>query len=280
MFLMTIFDALSNQTPSRCKFIMSNETAQATGSNRAIYIIVAVVAIVIISAGAIGGWLFWQNALRWHYENQPVEYHFDEAAPTPPEQITLNIDLSAGAVIITFVDNTTLIYRMDVTTNRFIVDQYGDPTVSYASDTITFNYVGAAANIFLGSGANYTINTNTNAGSIHVMAGQYAHLDDVSLETTAGFIQFDLAITATLNGNITVTLSTTTGPIIVDVALPSGASGSFTGTSDIGSVNITPSSPWSEVSATEYETLDFGSTVNSIDITAHADIGSITATLS
>ncbi len=259
---------------------MSNETTQTTGSNRTIYIIVAVVAIVIISAGAIGGWLFWQNALRWQYENQPIEYHFDEAAPTPPELITLNINLAAGAVNITFVDNATLIYRMEVTANQLTVDQHGDPTVSYASNTITFTYAAAAADIFLGSGANYTINTDTNAGSIHVIAGQYAHLDDVSLEATAGIVQFDLTSTATLNGNITLTLSTTTGSINIDVALPSGASGSFTGTSDIGFVDITPSSPWSEVSATEYETSDFGSTFNSIDITAHADIGSVTATLS
>ncbi|MFX1317527.1 MAG: hypothetical protein ACFE9D_00190 [Promethearchaeota archaeon] len=259
---------------------MANKITQTTGSNRTTYIIVAVVAIVIISAGIIGGWFFWQNAIRWQYENQPIEYHFDEVAPTPPELITLNINLVAGVVNITFVDNATLIYRMDVTANRLTVDQHGDPTVSYASNTITFNYAAAAADIFLGSGANYSINTDTNAGSIRVIAGQFAHLDDVSLEATAGIVQFDLTSTATLNGNITVTLSATTGPIYVNVALPSGASGSFTGASNIGPVSVTPSSPWSEVSATEYETSDFGSTANSIDIMAHADIGSVTATLS
>ncbi|MFX1491430.1 MAG: hypothetical protein ACFFBX_04505 [Promethearchaeota archaeon] len=248
--------------------------------NRTLYILVGAFAAIIIIGGVVGGWVLGQNAIRWQLEMEQVDYHFEETASSPPDLITLNVNLAAGAVNITFVDNSTLIYRIDVTTNRWTLNQYGDPTITYSSNTIVFDYEAAATSIFLGNGANYTINTNTAAGSTHVIANQYAHLGDVSLETTAGALQFELSSTATINGNVTVTLVTSAGGIDVDVQLPSSVSGSFLGTTNLGSVNINAVNPWSQVTANNYETTDFGSTTNSMTIDATTNIGAVSANLS
>ena len=247
--------------------------------NRTIYILVGVMAAIIIIGGAIGGWFLSQNAIRWQLETEQVDYHFEETSPSPPNLITLNVDLAAGLVNINFVSNSTLIYRIDLTTNRWTVNQHGDPTVSYSSNTISLTYSATTADIYLADGANYTINTNIAAGNIHVIAGQYAILGDVNLETTAGTIQFELTNAAAINGNITVNLETNIGSINVDVQLPLGVSGNFSGTTNIGDVNISAISPWSEVNSNHYETMDYGSTTNSITIDATTNVGAIDAVL-
>lgn len=256
-------------------------------NQRTLWAIAGVIGALVIVTGIAGGFVafqaaqIWQQqqAEIWRQKQEVVQYDFESVLTPIPAMVTLDVDLAAGAVNITFVDNATLVYRIHVNTTRWDVNQNGAPVVAFSANTIALNYVSAGATILLGSGTNYTLNTDITAGAAVVTAGAHAHLGNVAVDITTGAITFQMTNAATISLDISVNLQVTTGGITVNVTLPAGSSGSFDGSAALGGVTVNPHGIWSLVSGLHYETSDYGTAETLVTMTAETTVGGVTADL-
>ena len=216
------------------------------------------------------------NTLNWNPTT--TDFSFEAEVGATNETVTLDIDITAGGVTITFVDNESLLYDIEIEVDNTTLETEGNPTVTFTSNTIGIDYPAAGVNITLGSGVNYTLDVHVTAGGIAVVMDLGAHVGDVSLHTITGGIALDMTDDAVLIGNATFDLSTTTGGIVLVVDYPAGVGGSIECAVGTGGVDISATG-WTPITANHYETSDYDTAAQTLTIIAQTTTGGIDATV-
>jgi hypothetical protein len=193
--------------------------------------------------------------------------------------VTVSTDVGTGSLNIIFIDNDTLLYRIDAEMSNRSYQQYGEPRITFSSNTLSVRHEVAAFNITLGTGVNYTIDAVTDTGSINCVISDGAMVDDVTLTTGTGSITFTATDDITLINNPHFGFLTNTGSVTVIVLLPTDVEGDFTADAGFGSVQVTAPT-WERLSSSHYRTEDYSTATQYLDIDVETGTGSIIATLS
>jgi hypothetical protein len=239
--------------------------------------VVCIFAVLVIGAISVGLISFYgTNTWNWNNNQPTTDFSFEADVGTINETVTLDIDITTGGVAITFVDNESLLYKIDVEVLNTTLETEGNPTVTFTSNTIGLAYPTAGVNITLGSGVNYTLDVDVTTGAIAVVLGLGAHVGDVSLDTTTGAISLIMTDDVVLLGNATFNLVTTTGAIDILVDYPTGIGGSIECSVVTGSVDITAIG-WTEITANHYETSDYDTASQTLTIIGQTTTGGIDA---
>ncbi len=237
--------------------------------------VICIFSILVIGAISVG-LISYYGANTWNWNKATTDFSFEAEVGATNETVTLDIDIATGGIAILFVDNESLLYKIDVEVQNTTLETEGNPTVTFASNTIGLTYPAAGVNITLGSGVNYTIDVDVNTGAIAVVLGPGAHVGDVSLDTTTDAISIIMTDDVVLLGNATFNLAATTGGIDILVDYPTGIGGSVECSVVTGSVDITAIG-WTEITANHYETSDYDTASQTLTIIAQTTTGSIAA---
>ena len=242
-------------------------------------VVACIFAVLIIGAASIGLLAYYgTNTFDWNLNPATTDFHFESEVGTVNETVTLDFDLTTGGVSVVFVNDSSVLYDIDIEVANTTLETEGNPTVTFASNTIRFEYTAAGVNVTLGSGVNYTLNIHTTTGGIAVILGEGSHIGDVTLLTSTGGILVTMTDDAILFGDPTFDLETSTGGISVVVDLPVNVGGSFEGTATTGGVSITAPG-WTEITSRHYETTDYETALQSLTVLAETSTGGISAVL-
>ncbi|MHA1909600.1 MAG: hypothetical protein ACW98Y_20035 [Candidatus Thorarchaeota archaeon] len=248
--------------------------------------VACVLAFIILGAVAVGA-VFFLGTTNWTWTpinnnfnwDEGEMFEFERTETSMPAEVTLDVDVLTGGVQIIFVDDADLLYDISIWVPNATLQEHGDPTVTYASETITVDYPTCGVNVTLGSGTTYELDVRTTTGGVSIVLGAPAHVADIGVDVTTGGIDFVMTNDVVIIGNLTFSLSTTTGGISANIALPTDVEGRFTGSVTTGSVDVTAVG-WDEVVADVlYETANYGNSSNSITITAGTTTGGVSAVL-
>jgi predicted membrane protein len=245
-----------------------NEYQRNTG------MVVCILAVLIGGAVVVGVLSFYGPGSWFIGPGETVYYSFDEVVGTTSGLVTLDVGLTGGSVNIEFVENSTLLYSIDIAVDNRTVQEKGAPAVTFASNTIAYQYTAGAVNITLGSGANYTLDITTTAGSVVCKVTRGANVSDISIKTDAGTIEFSINDDAAIIGNPNFTFETNAGEIEIDLDLAAGIGGSVQAEVGLGTVEI-DAPGWIEVNSRHYESSDYASAFQSITVAASTDLGTI-----
>ncbi|TFG29613.1 hypothetical protein EU528_09405 [Candidatus Thorarchaeota archaeon] len=238
-------------------------------------LVICIFAVLVI--GAVGiGLLSYYGTNTWNWNQATTDFSFEAEVGATNETVTLDIDIATGAVSITFVDNESLLYHIEVEVQNTTVETDGAPTVTFVSNVIGLDYTAAGVNITLGSGVNYTIDVDVATGGLSVVLGPGAHIGDVSLDTTTGGISLIMTDDVVLMGNASFDLTTVTGGINIVADYPTGIGGSIECAVGVGAVDITATG-WTQVTANHYESSDYDTASQTITIVAQTTTGGIDA---
>ncbi len=237
--------------------------------------VICIFSILVIGAISVG-LISYYGANTWNWNKATTDFSFEAEVGATNETVTLDIDIATGGIAILFVDNESLLYKIDVEVQNTTLETEGNPTVTFASNTIGLTYPAAGVNITLGSGVNYTIDVDVNTGAIAVVLGPGAHVGDVSLDTTTDAISIIMTDDVVLLGNATFNLAATTGGIDILVDYPTGIGGSVECSVVTGSVDITAIG-WTEITANHYETSDYDTASQTLTIIGQTTTGGIDA---
>ncbi|MFX1559344.1 MAG: hypothetical protein ACFFBL_02035 [Promethearchaeota archaeon] len=238
--------------------------------------VVCIFAVIIVGAIAVGALSFY-GANWFNWNTASTDFHFDAEVGATTGTVTLDIDLDVGGVTITFVDDATLLYNIDMEVQNNTLQRDGNPSVTFTSNTIGLDYTAAGVNITLGSGLNYTFDVDVATGGVDVELVDGAHVGDLSIKSETGGISFVMTDDVVLIGNATFDLDATTGGIAIVVDLPTGVGGSVECATTVGSVQITASG-WTQITSNHYETTDYDTASQTLTVVAEATTGGITAT--
>ncbi|NHI82834.1 MAG: hypothetical protein EAX81_00835 [Candidatus Thorarchaeota archaeon] len=236
--------------------------------------VLCILAVLIGSAVVVGVLSFYGPSHWFVGPGETVYYSFDEVVDTTSGLVTLDVDLTAGSVNIEFVENTTLLYEIDIAVDNATVQEKGPPTVSYASNTIIYKYTAGAVNITLGSGTNYTLDITTTAGAVTCALASGANVSDISITTDAGAIEFSMTDDIVIIGSPDFAFETSIGAIEIDLDLPAGIGGSVEAVTEIGAVDI-DALGWHELTSSHYESSDYDTASQTVTVTATTDIGEV-----
>ncbi|MBY8997907.1 MAG: hypothetical protein KGD60_09255 [Candidatus Thorarchaeota archaeon] len=237
--------------------------------------VVCIFAVIIVGAIAVGA-LSYYGTSWFNWSSADTDFYFDAEVGATTGTVTLDIDLDVGGVSITFVDNASLLYDIEIVVQNTTLDTDGDPTVTFTSNTIGLVYTAAGVNITLGSGVNYTLDIDTTTGGISVALVDGAHVGDVSLTTEIGGITLAMTDDVVLLGNATFDLDSTTGGVSVVVDVPTGIGGSVEAAVGTGGVDITATG-WTEITSNHYETSDYDTASQTLTVIIETTTGGITA---
>ncbi|MHA1576320.1 MAG: hypothetical protein ACTSU3_03055, partial [Candidatus Thorarchaeota archaeon] len=166
-------------------------------------LVIGIFAVLVIGAVSVG-LISYYGTNTWNYNPiATTDFSFDAEVGATNETVTLDIDIVTGGVDIVFVNDTTILYQIDIEVLNTTLATAGNPTVTFVSNVITLDYPTAGVNITLGSGVNYTINVDVTTGAIAVVLGVGAHVGDVTFATTTGAISLIMTDDVTLLGNPT-----------------------------------------------------------------------------
>jgi hypothetical protein len=240
--------------------------------------VVCIFAVIVIGAIAVGA-LSYFGTSWFNWDNATTDFKFDVEVGATTGTVTLDIDLIAGGVSITFVDNASLLYDIDIEVQNTTLERDGDPTVTFTSNTIGLDYTAAGVNITLGSGVNYILDIHAIAGGIAVELVDGAHIGDVSLTAETGGISLAMTDDVVLLGNATFNLDATTGGISVVVDLPTGIGGSVEADAVavvVGGVDITATG-WIQITSNHYESSDYNTASQTLTVVIETTTGGIIA---
>jgi hypothetical protein len=229
-------------------------------------------AIAVGALAAFGNWGFYTG-----FGNR-VDYYFDAEVGATTGTVALDVDLEGGTVAVEFEENSSLLYRVEFETSNQTINQHGEPSITFSSNTIVFAYPGGSANITLGSALNYTIDVRTTGGTNSLTLADGAHVGDVTLATTAGTIDFVMTDDVVLMGNPDFDFTAGAGTINIVANLPAGIGGSIEASTTFGSTDVTAPG-WTEITPTHYESSDYDTASQRLTIVAVTNAGSITATV-
>jgi len=237
--------------------------------------VVCIFAVIVVGAIAVGALSFYgTNWFNWNTAS--TDFHFDAEVGATTGTVTLDIDLTTGGVVITFVDNATLLYDIDIEVQNITLERDGDPSVTFAGNTIGLTYTAAGVNVTLGSGVNYTLDIETTTGGIDVELTDGAHVGDVTLTAETGGINLVMTDDVVLIGNATFDLDTTTGGVSIVADLPAGIGGSVEAAVGVGGVDITASG-WVQITSNHYETTDYDTASQTLTVVIETTTGGISA---
>ena len=239
--------------------------------------VVCIFAVLIVGAIAVGA-LSYYGTNWFNWSSATTDFNFDAEVGATTGIVTLDIDLAVGGVSITFVDDATLLYDIEMEVQNNTLDTDGAPSVTFTSNTIGLDYTAAGVNITLGSGVNYTLDIDVATGGIDVSMGEGAHVGNVALASETGGISLVMTDDVVLLGNATFDIDTTTGGVSVIVDVPTGIGGSVECAVATGSVAITAVG-WTEITSNHYETSDYDTASQSLTIIIETTTGGITAIL-
>jgi hypothetical protein len=237
--------------------------------------VVCIFAVLIVGAIAVGA-LSYYGTSWFNWSSAKTDFYFDAEVGATTGTVTLDIHLSAGGVSITFIDNASLLYDIEIEVQNTTLDIEGDPSVTFTSNTIGLDYTAAGVNITLGSGVNYTLDIHVATGGIDVELVDGAHVGDVTLSTETGGISLAMTDAVVLLGNATFDLDTTTGGVSVVVDVPTGIGGSVECAVGIGSATITAVG-WTEITSNHYETSDYDTASQTLTVVIETGTGGVTA---
>ena len=238
--------------------------------------VVCIFAVIIVGAIAVGALSFYgSNWFNW--TNATTDYHVDSEVGATTGTVTLDIDLSVGGIAITFVDNASLLYEIDIEVQNSTLERDGAPTVTFSSNTIALDYTAAGVNVTLGSGLNYTFDINVATGSVDVVLVDGAHVGDITINTGTGTISLEMTDDVVLFGNATFDLDAETGSVDVVVDLPTGVGGSVECATGLGSVDITATG-WTQITSNHYESSDYDTASQTLTVIIETSTGDISAT--
>lgn len=238
-------------------------------------VVVCIFAVIIVGAIAVGA-LSYYGTSWFNWSSTSTDFSFDAGVGATTGTVTLDIHLSAGGVSITFVDNATLLYDVEIEVQDNVLDIEGNPSVTFTSNTIGLDYTAAGVNVTLGSGLNYTMNIHVATGGIDVEMVDGAHVGDVALSTETGGISLVMTDAVVLLGNATFDLEATTGSVSVIVDVPAGIGGSVECATGIGGVDITAVG-WTEITSNHYETSNYNTASQTLTVVIETSTGGITA---
>jgi hypothetical protein len=239
--------------------------------------VACIFAVLVIGAVAVGLLAYYgTNSSNWNFNPNTTIFSFEDDVGTINETVTLDIDISAGGVLVVFVDNESLLYSITIEVQNSTLETDGAPTVTFASNTIGIDYTAAGINVTLGSGVNYTLNIQSSAGGVDVVLGQSARIGDIALAVTTGGISLEMSDDAVLLGSPTFNLVTTTGGISIVADLPTGVGGSIECATTLGGVHITATG-WTKITNNHYETTDYDTASQTLTIIAQTTTGGIDA---
>ncbi len=247
--------------------------------------IACIIAFIIIGGVAIGAvFLLGSMNMNPYIPNNTdwedgTLFEFERTGEAIPDNITVNIDIEVGAILVDYIDDPDLTYAISIWVPNDTIDEYGNPTVSWASNSITIDYSVCAVNITLGTNATYTLELTTSTGAIAIDIDNGAKVGDITASTSTGALAISMSDDVVLVGAVTYDLETSTGSIALSVDLPSSAGGRFVGDTGTGSVNVTPLG-WTAIASNVYETSDYDTATDTLTITATTGTGSIVANLS
>ncbi|MHA2395813.1 MAG: hypothetical protein ACXAC0_03850 [Candidatus Thorarchaeota archaeon] len=239
-------------------------------------VVVCIFAVIVVGAIAVGALSFYGNSW-FNWNPATTDFNFDAEVGATTGTVTLDIDLTTGGVAITFVDNASLLYDIDIEVQNTTLEKDGDPTVTFTSNTIGLVYTAAGVNITLGSGVNYTLDIDTTTGGIAVELVDGAHVGDVSLTAETGGISLAMTDDVVLLGNATFDLDATTGGITVVVDLPTGVGGSVEAAVGLGGVDITATG-WTQITSNHYESSDYDTASQTLTVVIETTTGGVSAT--
>ncbi len=238
-------------------------------------VVVCIFAVIVVGAIAVGA-LSYYGTSWFNWSSASTDFSFDAEVGATTGIVTLDLHLSAGGVSITFVDNATLLYDIEIEVRNTTLNTDGDPTVTFTSNTIGLDYTAAGVNITLGSGVNYTLDVHVATGGIDVELIDGAHVGDITLSAETGGISLVMTDDVILLGNATFNLDTTTGGITAVVDVPAGIGGSVECATGIGGVSITAAG-WTQITSNHYETSDYNTASQTLTVLVQTDTGGITA---
>ncbi len=245
-------------------------------------VVMCIVAVIVAGAVAVGlltyygtSYFIWNRPHGW--ENT-IEYNFERSEETMPDLVLLDIDIGAGAVFITFENDSSLLYRILAQAPNHTVQQHGAPVVSYESSTITLDYHAVGVNITLGTGCAYRLDVDTGTGAITVNLNETASVGDISLKTDTGEILLCMDSTIELYGSPSFTLETGVGAISITLVLPSGIGGQFSASTAFGTVDVTPTG-WDLVEGNIYATPNYETAPQTLTISSTTVAGAVNAVL-
>ncbi len=247
--------------------------------------VACVIAFIIVGGAALGVMFLLgsMNIVPFIPNNNNWEdgtlFEFERTGEAIPDDITVNIDVGVGAILVDYIDDPDLTYAVSIWVPNDTLVEDGNPTVSWGSNSITIDYSECAVNITLGTNATYALVLTTSTGAIAIGLDSGAKVGDIDATTSTGSIVLSMSDDVVLEGDITFDLHTSTGSIVLAVDLPLDAGGRFTGDTGTGSVNVNPIG-WASVTTDVYETSDYDTATNTVTITATTGTGSISAILS
>jgi len=237
--------------------------------------VVCIFAVIIVGAIAVGALsYFGTNWFNWNLATTDFSFEAEVGATTGT--VNLDIDLATGGILITFVDNASLLYDIDIEVQNTTLEIDGTPSVTFSSNTIRLDYTTAGVNITLGSGVNYTLDVDVSTGGINVNLLNGAHVGDIALTTVTGGISLVMTDDVVLLGNATFNLDTTTGGVSVVVDVPSGVGGSVECAVTTGSVDITAAG-WTQITSNHYESSDYDTASQTLTVIIETTTGGISA---
>ncbi|MFW9834730.1 MAG: LiaF domain-containing protein [Candidatus Thorarchaeota archaeon] len=237
--------------------------------------VVCIFAVIIIGAIGVGALSFYGNSW-FNWNTATTEYHFDSEVGATTGTVTLDVNLGVGGVLITFVDNDSLLYDIDFEVQNSTLQKDGAPTVTFSSNTIALDYTAAGVNITLGSGLNYTFDVDVATGGIDVVLVDGAHVGDIAITAQTGGISLEMTDDVVLLGNATFNLNAVTGGIDVIVDLPTGVGGSVECAAGVGSVDITATG-WTQITSNHYESSDYDTASQTLSVIIETTTGGISA---
>ena len=237
--------------------------------------VVCIFAVIIVGAIAVGALSFYGNTW-FNWSSATTDFNFDSEVGATTGTVTLDIDLDVGGVSITFVDNASLLYDIDIEVQNRTLETDGAPSVTFVSNTIGLDYTAAGVNITLGSGVNYTLDIVTNTGGIDVELVDGAHVGDVTVTAETGGISLVMTDDVVLLGNATFDIEATTGGISLVVDLPTGIGGSVECATTVGGIDITAAG-WTQITSSHYESSDYDTASQTLTVVAQTTTGGIFA---
>ncbi|TFF83974.1 hypothetical protein EU524_01605 [Candidatus Thorarchaeota archaeon] len=239
--------------------------------------VACIIGVLVVGAIAVGA-LSYFGSTTWNLSQATTDFSFDAGVGATTGTVTLDVDLDAGGVAITFVDNASLLYQVDLEVLNTTLANDGAPSVSFASNVISFDYTAAGANITLGSGVNYTMDINVGGGGLELEFTDGAHLSDVNATVGGGGIVLILTDDVVLVETPTFSFDIDAGGLDLTVDLPTDVGGSFECAVTFGGVDITAPG-WTQVTTSHYETADYDTAPQSLTIIAQVGGGGVSATL-
>jgi hypothetical protein len=241
--------------------------------------VICILAVLIGGAAIVGIMASLGSSWGPGWNGQDLTYFdFDASVGSTTGTVVLDVDVSATSVAVIFENDTDLLYEIDIAVSNRTLTEHGDPSVTFSSNTITFDYPAAEVNITLGTGVVYEFNIVSSAGTVSVVLSNSAQISDVSMETDAGTLNLVVLDDIEISGSPDLNLQADAGSISVTADLPAGIGGSIEGSSSAGTISITAPS-WDEITPSHYESSDYDTASQRVTIVLVTSLGSISATI-